>query len=126
MNSGRQMMDSGFQELNQRFEWRFLCYGSKQNRIWFANPENVVFLTLILLHLIPIWAFTYFPSQDGPAHLENANIIREYGRPDRTLLRTYYVLNESLTPNWLGHLLLAGLLSFRPMLAAEKVFLSGY
>lgn len=34
---------------------------------WLCDPEHLVFAMLILLHVIPIWGFAYFPSQDGPA-----------------------------------------------------------
>src|SRR5215510_15849492 len=55
-----------------------------------SDHDTLLCLALILIHLIPIWAFTYFPSQDGPAHLSNATILREYhDRP---------VLGEVLPP----------------------------
>jgi hypothetical protein len=89
-----------------------------------SNHDTLVCLALILVHLIPIWAFTYFPSQDGPAHLNNATIIREYH--DRPIFREYYSLNKDLVPNWVGHLVLAGLMYLMPALVAEKMLLSGY
>lgn len=98
----------------------------RRAQAWLTTRENLLFLALIVIHLIPLWAYPYFPSQDGPAHLANASIIREYDEPDRTALRAYYVLNERFTPNWIGHLVLAGLLALMPPLFAEKVFLSGY
>src|SRR4030095_7512729 len=116
----------GFQELSPSFHRPVLLRALKLPTVRLMEPEKLILVALIVLYLIPIWAFTYFPSQDGPAHLENANIIREYDQPDRTALRGYYVFNQTLTPNWLGHLMLAGLLSFMPMLVAEKVFLSAY
>jgi hypothetical protein len=79
-----------------------------------------------VVHLIPVRGYQYFPSQDGPAHLENAVIVREYQDPERTAFRTFYELNDRFTPNWLGHLVLAGLMTLVPPLVAEKVFLSGY
>ena len=88
--------------------------------------ETILFGVLVVLHLIPIWAFAHFPSQDGPTHLENAQILREYNFPDRTAFRDYYTLNAHLNPNWLGHLILAGLLWVFPPLIAEKLLLSGY
>jgi hypothetical protein len=75
---------------------------------------------------VPLWVFRYFPSQDGPAHLGNASILREYYTPARTAFRAYYVLNQTFTPNWAGHLALTGLMAVFPPLVAEKVFLSGY
>jgi hypothetical protein len=88
------------------------------------SRENLFFTALIIIHLIPIWAFRYFPSQDGPAHINNANIIREYH--SRPVFREYYVLNKDLVPNWFGHLVMAGLMYLVPALVAEKILLSGY
>lgn len=95
-------------------------------RRWLSNQENLFFVVLIVVHLLPIWFFKYFPSSDGPAHIENANILREYYFPDHTLLREYYVLNKNLVPNWFDHLVMAGLMYIVPPLVAEKILLSGY
>ena len=81
---------------------------------------------LVLLHLIPIWSFPAFPSQDGPIHVANATIFREYNNPERTVFREYYVLNEKPSPNWLIQGILAGLMFLVSPLTAEKILLSGY
>src|SRR6266852_5137722 len=52
--------------------------GASRIRAWLADPDNLLFLTLVGIELIPVWAFRYFPSQDGPSHLANANVIRQY------------------------------------------------
>jgi hypothetical protein len=88
--------------------------------------EKPLFLALLAAHLVPVWGFRYFPSQDGPAHLENAAILRDYHDPDRPLLRTFYHLNTDPVPNWFSHLLLAGLLNVASPLVAEKVLLTVY
>lgn len=75
--------------------------------------------------LFPIWAFEYFPSTDGPSHLENAFILREVHAPDRDY-REFYRLNLDLVPNWFSHLALAALLVLFPPRVAEKVLLTGY
>jgi hypothetical protein len=93
---------------------------------WLKNPENFLLLALILAHVIPVWVFQCFPSQDGPTHIENANIIFDYFNPGRSILRDYYILNTHLEPTWLGHLVLAGLMYIVPIFIAEKIFLSGY
>jgi len=87
---------------------------------------NFIFLALVLIHLIPIWAFDYFPSQDGPAHIENASVIRNYHHPDGSILRTYYTFNNKFTPTWFGHLILVGLMYIVPAVIAEKIFLTLY
>jgi hypothetical protein len=89
-----------------------------------SDHDTLLFLALILVHLIPIWAFKYFPSQDGPAHINNANIIREYH--SRMVFSEYYILNKAPIPNWFGHLVMAGLMVLMPPLVAEKLLLSGY
>jgi hypothetical protein len=91
-----------------------------------AQLDGVLFVALLAASVAPIWWFHYFPSQDGPAHLENAVILREYTNPDRALLRDFYTINTHPEPNWLTHLLLAALMTFVPILAAEKILLTGY
>jgi hypothetical protein len=90
-------------------------------------PYNTIFFMLLLaLHLVPIWAFTHFPSEDGPSHINNANVIRAYHHPDRAIFRAYYVLNRRPMPNWFSHIVMAELMAIVPALIAEKILLSGY
>lgn len=72
-----------------------------------------------------MWMFRYFPSQDGPSHVENADIIRRYSNPSSEL-RRYYLLATDRELNWLGHLMLAGLRFALPPAPAISLFLSGY
>jgi hypothetical protein len=81
---------------------------------------------LIAIQLVPIWTLSYFPSQDGPAHLAIANILREYGGADGQVLREYFVLEPGAITNWFVYILLAHVLRFLPLALAEKVFLSAY
>src|ERR1022692_126049 len=69
---------------------------------------SLAFAGLIAASLVPIWAFTYFPSQDGPSHLNNANILRLYPWRDLASFRDFYSINFYPLPNWTVHLLLAG------------------
>lgn len=93
---------------------------------WVGNGERLVFLGLVLISLVPIWAFTYFPSQDGPVHLENANIIVHYYNDPGGIWRDYYEVDPDILGTWLLDSVLAGLLVIFPPLTAEKLFLSGY
>ena len=88
----------------------------KQRRFW------IVFL--IFLYLLPVWLFKYFPTQDGPAHLYNAQILREYASSD--FFRQYFDLRLALFPNWLSFLVEWGLLYIFPALVSEKILLSFY
>lgn len=80
-------------------------------------------LPLALL-LLPLWLFTYVPTQDGPAHLENAATLLEL--KDSPFLRTFYDANWRLATNQVHHALLVALGSFMPLLRAEKLVLSAY
>ncbi len=88
--------------------------------------ERVVFGALLGLHVLAIWAVPYFPSQDGPVHLEVASAFLRYDQPEYTVLREYYVRNLALFPNWTVYLLLMGLMLVTPPLIALKLFLTGY
>jgi hypothetical protein len=101
-------------------------YPWKRVHEWLSKRENLFFVILIVVHLLPIWYFKYFPSADGPVHLDSANVLRQYYFPDRSLFRDYYVLNKDLVPNWFSPLIMAGLMSIVPPLVAEKILLSGY
>ncbi len=52
--------------------------------------EPWVFAGLAALHLVPIWLLAYVPSQDGPAHLENAVALLR--RTQVPVLAEYYEL----------------------------------
>jgi hypothetical protein len=86
--------------------------------------RNGLFVLLLAVYLIPIWSFRYFPSSDGPAHVANAHIIREYNNPDHALFRKYLTFNTTPEPNWSGHLIMAGLMYVVPPLIAEKLLVS--
>ncbi|MFL6200636.1 MAG: hypothetical protein ACJ76J_15785 [Thermoanaerobaculia bacterium] len=81
---------------------------------------------LIAVHLVPIWTLSYFPSQDGPAHLAIANILREYDGPHGQVLRDYFVRSPGAVTNWFVYAVLAYGLGFLPVALAEKVLLSAY
>jgi hypothetical protein len=80
-------------------------------------------LGLTILHIIPIWAFDYFPSQDGPSHIDNAYMLLHYS-DHATEYSDYYDLNLRPFPNWFSHAALAGLMVFASPLVAEKTFLT--
>ena len=80
---------------------------------------------LIVVYLLPIWLFTYFPTQDGVSHVYNSQILTEYNSPEYQF-RDYYEINWYPFPNWLSHFSLAVLMFIFPALIAEKIFLSLY
>ena len=80
---------------------------------------------LIVIYLLPIWLFPYFPTQDGVSHVYNSQILTEYSNPEYEF-RDYYEINWYPFPNWLSHFSLAMLMFVFPPLIAEKIFLSLY
>ena len=83
-----------------------------------------LFILLLLLHLVPLWVFTYFPSQDGPSHIYNASILKEYHKHENYKLRDVFKLNITIFPNWTSHLTMALLLYIFPPIIAEKILLT--
>ena len=86
-----------------------------------TRPDRLglyLLLAVVAAQLVPVWAFTYFPSMDGPAHVAN--------NPAAEGWHAYYKLAKRPDPNLAGHLLLAGLMTVAPPLIAEKILLSLY
>jgi hypothetical protein len=92
--------------------------------LW-RRGELVTFWGLALLHLLPVWQFQYVPTQDGPSHLFNAQVLIELGRSNPRYEEFWEVRVEPI-PNWTSHVLLAGLLHVVPPLVAEKLLVSLY
>ena len=95
----------------------------------FDKPRDLtvtLFWLLIGLTLLPIWSAHYFPSQDGPAHVYNALILRDWHRPQGGIFRHYFELNADPEPNLLGHWIMAGLMFVLPGWVVEKLLISVY
>ncbi len=83
-----------------------------------------VFGLVLVLHVLPIWLVRYFPTQDGPLHVENVlALMRHASSP---LLQHWYVANWGAQPNWLTQGILAALLHVASPPTAEKLVLTGY
>lgn len=86
--------------------------------------DNALLACLLVLYVLPVWAFQYFPSADGPMHLYNAMLIGELADPSEDFFRQYFLLSDKPDPTWFVHLLLAGLMQLFPPLVAEKILVS--
>jgi hypothetical protein len=77
----------------------------------------------LLVALLPaiagIWSVPCFLTQDGPAHLYNAEILSLSFDPNSPY-RTAYTVHWDPLPNWAGHLLFLGLNAAMPPWAAER------
>ena len=83
-----------------------------------------LFVVLLLLHILPLWIFAYFPSQDGASHVYNGLVLKEYGKHENYQIRNAWELNITIFPNWLSHIFLLAFLYVFPPVIAEKVFLT--
>lgn len=92
--------------------------------IWRKLSWKHLFVVLLILHILPLWIFTYFPSQDGPSHVYNALVLKEYADHANYKMRDLWKLNITIFPNWLSHIILTALLYILPPLYAEKVLLT--
>jgi putative flippase GtrA len=108
---------------SSRFAWRAPADPS-EGAPRRALLAPAIFALLVVAHAVPIWAVPYFPTQDGPLHVENVLALLRHG--EDPFLRAWYLPNLGAQPNWLTQALLAGLLRFASPLAAEKLVLTGY
>ena len=91
---------------------------------WKSWSWKHLFVVLLVLHLLPLWIFAYFPSQDGASHVYNGLVLKEFAKHENYKIRDAWQLNITIFPNWLSHIMLMALLYVFPPVIAEKVFLS--
>ena len=83
--------------------------------------KRILIFVLLVLHVLPLWIFTYFPSQDGPAHIYNAYVLKVFHDAEEgALMRQYYQLNLTLFPNWFTHAFLMLLMYVIPPYSSGK------
>lgn len=91
---------------------------------------TLILAAVIAAQLLPIWLLPYFPSQDGPVHMTIARVLRDYyqddHRPEAQVLRDYFELNGEAVPNRFIYFVLADVLRFVSVPAAEKILLTAY
>jgi hypothetical protein len=89
------------------------------------SPGDLLALVLTAAALIPIWATTYFPSQNGPWFLLPSHMYAHYYSPEWNYSE-FYIRNLHPIPHMLHDVLVAGLSTIIPLLTAEKLVLSLY
>ncbi|MBM3240453.1 hypothetical protein FJZ31_29570 [Candidatus Poribacteria bacterium] len=95
------------------------------NKIFYQlNWKHYLIIALLVIHLMPLWIFKYFPSQDGPSHIYNAKVLKEYHKHENYKLRDVFKLNLTIFPNWTSHPFMAFLLYFCPPIITEKILLT--
>ena len=88
------------------------------------SAKHILIIVLLLVHIAPIWIFTYFPTQDGENHVYNAYVLKELHKHENYRLREVFKLNLTLFPNWTSHIFMTLLMYVFPPIVCEKIFLT--
>ena len=89
-----------------------------------ASIGHIIVIALLVIHLLPVWLFKYFPTQDGASHIYNSYVLKEYHKHENYRLREVYELRPTLFPNWTSHAFLALLMYVFPPIICEKILIS--
>jgi putative flippase GtrA len=109
---------------SSRFAWATGEVPARERLAVEALAPRALFAALLVLHVLPIWVVEWFPTQDGPLHVEN--VLALVGHASSPLLQQWYLPNLGAQPNWLTQGILAALLEAVSPVVAEKIVLSGY
>ncbi len=84
-------------------------------------PEDIAFWGLLVCAFGMIAVAGPILTSDGPSHAGMAHFMTVAGDPAWPMLNRLYELNPVLSPNALGHFLLAAIMTRLPPMAAEAV-----
>jgi hypothetical protein len=91
-----------------------------------SRGHRILIAVLLIASLVPVWAVTYFPSQNGPWHLLVSKMLHDYFAGTPFNYFDYYQLAPHPIPHLL-HTLLVTVVSFVvPVLIAHKLVVSLY
>lgn len=85
-----------------------------------SAAEAPIFWTLLGLLVAVVVVSGPVLTSDGPSHLSMAHFILLAGDPASPMLNRIYEMNPQLSPNALGHFVLAGFMLIVPPLVAEQ------
>ena len=92
-----------------------------------APQSGIGGLTVLVAALAPavaaVWTTGWFVTQDGPAHVYNAQVLA-WSFDRNSPFRTVYTIQWQPIPNWAGHLALAGLVTACPAWVADRIMTS--
>jgi hypothetical protein len=87
----------------------------------FIKIEPYIFLMLCIIGILPVLYTKYYVTLDGPAHLYNANLIKELILGKSSEISNLFTLNRFPLPNWSGHLFMALFNLIFPSFVSEKI-----
>lgn len=86
---------------------------------------NLVYAAMLAAGIGLVWALSWFPTQDGPAHIYNLVILHDLLNGGKEW-GNFFTFKLSAVPNLGFNLLSYPLLHFFPPLVVEKIFVSLY
>lgn len=93
----------------------------------FDRYEPFIFITLLLLWLLPILNNDYFVTGDGPCHLYNSRLLLDWWTSrNRDFFLHFYFINENIDPNLIFSLITTPLLAVFSPITTEKIFFGVY
>lgn len=88
---------------------------------------RLLLLISITICALQIWLPDYYLTGDGPTHLYNANMLKDYWtNSHQSFYKLFYKINADINPNWSGHVILAILMFIFSPVVAEKILFSIY
>jgi len=85
-----------------------------------GNAFLLFFIFFLTAWLFPVLSVRFFPTVDGPAHLYNSLLIKEYLAGHLDL---FFVMNSEPLPNWSGYVLMGVAEYLLPVHLVEKFIL---
>jgi hypothetical protein len=86
-----------------------------------SNTWGVLILAVALTPaMAAMWAVPWFVTQDTPAHVYNAEILTRSFNADSPFAGIFAIRWQPI-PNWVGHLLMAGLIRVIPAWSADRI-----
>ena len=87
--------------------------------------EACAFALACAVLLLPLAVFFLLPTQDGPVHLYNAELIRQHLSGQGDWFSAWIVPNPRFDPTWPPHLILVAMLSVLPPDLSECLYQAG-
>ncbi|MGL4290534.1 MAG: hypothetical protein ACRCVA_29555, partial [Phreatobacter sp.] len=94
-----------------------------------ATGFALICLAVALVLIVPVWLVDIVPTQDGPIHLTQADMIARFGWGGALSepTRTFYEWNARIEPNYSVYIILAALIRMTgDTLVAQSVYLTLY
>jgi hypothetical protein len=90
-----------------------------------TDDEKIIFYLILAINIAYLFYTKFFPSMDGPAHLYNANLIKQL-LTGNDFIKEFYHINAFPVPNWGSHFLLTLFRLILPGWLSEKMLIITY